>query len=60
LGDHARVTVVDSTGISDNLLSNSGGVSRHSGDEPLVDKEGRMEDDLVDYESDPYESTMRD
>jgi hypothetical protein len=59
-GDHARVTTVDSIGTSDNLLSNSGGVSEYSGDEPLADKEGRLEDDLVDYESDPYESAMRD
>jgi hypothetical protein len=57
-GDHARVTAVDSVGASANPLSNSGGVSGHSGDEPLADKEGRMEDDLVDYESDSYESAM--
>jgi hypothetical protein len=55
-GDHACVTAVDSTGASANPLSNSGGVSGHNSDEPLADKEGRMEDDLVDYESDPFES----
>jgi hypothetical protein len=59
-GDHARVTAVDSAGALDNPLSNSGGVFGHSGDEPLADKEGKLEDDLVDYESDPYESAMRD
>jgi hypothetical protein len=59
-GDHARVTAVDSAGALDNPLSNSGGVSGHSGDEPLADKEGKLEDDLVDYESDPYELAMRD
>jgi hypothetical protein len=59
-GDHACVPAVDSVGASDNPLSNSGGVSGHSGDEPLADKEGRLEDDLVDYESDPYESAMHD
>jgi hypothetical protein len=59
-GDHACVTTVNFAGASANPLSNSGGVSGHSGDEPLADKEGRMEDDLVDYESDPYESAMRD
>jgi hypothetical protein len=59
-GDHARVTAVDSAGASANPLSNSGGVSGHSGDEPLADKEGRMEDHLVDYEYDPYELAMRD
>jgi hypothetical protein len=59
-GDHACVTTVDSAGASNNPLSNSGGVSGHCGDEPLADKEGRLEDDLVDYESDPYESAIRD
>jgi hypothetical protein len=58
-GDHARVTTVDSVGASANPLSNSGGVSGHNGDKPLADKEGKMEDDLVDYESDLYESAMR-
>jgi hypothetical protein len=59
-GNHARVIAVDSVGASGNPFSNSGRVSGHGGDEPLADKEGRMEDDLVDYESDPYESAMRD
>jgi hypothetical protein len=60
LGDHACITAVDSLGASDNPLSSFGGVSGHSGDEPLADNEGRLEDDLVDYESDPYESAMHD
>ena len=59
MGNHARVTIVKSARASDNPLSNYGGVSRHSGDEPLADKEG-MEDDLVDYKSKLYESAMRD
>jgi hypothetical protein len=59
-GDHAHVTAVDSAGASANPLSNSGGVSGHNSDEALANKEGRMEDDLVDYESDPYELAMRD
>jgi hypothetical protein len=59
-GDHARVTAVGSTGASNNPLSNSGGVSGHSSNELLANKEGRLEDDLVDYKSDPYESTMHD
>jgi hypothetical protein len=59
-GDHARVIAVDSAGASTKPLSNSGGVFGHNGDEPLADKEGKMEDDLVDYKSNPYESAMRD
>jgi hypothetical protein len=37
-GDHACVTVVNSTGALDNPLSNSRGVSGHSGDEPVANK----------------------
>jgi hypothetical protein len=46
-------------GASSNPLSNSGDHSGHGGDEPVADKENMMEDDLVDYDSDPYESAMR-
>jgi hypothetical protein len=60
MGDHAHVTIVDSAGASDNPLSDSGEYSGHNGDELVADKEGRMEDDLVDYDSDPYESAMCD
>ena len=59
MDDHAVVVAVDSIGASDNCHSNSRGVSKQGGNEPLVDKEGRMEDDLVDYESDPYELALR-
>jgi hypothetical protein len=59
-GDHARVTAVDSGGASGNPLSDSGDHSEHGGDEPVADKEGRIEDDLVDHDSDPYKSAMRD
>jgi hypothetical protein len=59
-GNHARVTAIDSSGASGNPLSDFGEHSGYGGDEPVVDKEGRMEDDLVDYDSDPHESTMCD
>ena len=58
-GNHTHVIAVDFARASDNFLSQSGGVFGHNGNEPLADKEGRMEDDLVDYKSDPYESAMR-
>jgi hypothetical protein len=60
IGDHAHVTAVDSARASGNPLSDSGEHSGHGGDEPVAEKEGRMEDDLVDYESDPCESAMHD
>jgi hypothetical protein len=59
-GNHARVRAVDSIGASDNPLLNSRGVSGYGGDEPLADKEGKAEDDLVDYKSDSYESAKHD
>jgi hypothetical protein len=59
MGDHARVTVGDSGGASSNPLSDSRDHSGHSGNEPVAEKEGNMEGDLVDYESDPYKSAMR-
>jgi hypothetical protein len=58
-GDHARVTAVNYGGASGNPHLDSGDHSGHDGDEPVADKEGRMEDDLVDYDSDPYKSAMR-
>jgi hypothetical protein len=58
--DHARFTVVESAGALGNPFLDSGEHFGHSGDEPVVDKEGRMEDDLVDYDSHLYESAMRD
>ena len=60
MGDHVHVTTVNSIGALNNPLSNSGRISGDSGDKPLADKEGRMEDDLVDYESDPYEWAIHD
>jgi hypothetical protein len=59
-GDHARVTAVDFGGASGNPLSNFGDHSGQGGNEPVADKEGRMEDDFVDYNFDLYESTMHD
>jgi hypothetical protein len=58
--DHVHITAVDSARASGNPLSDSGEHSRHGGDELVAEKEGRMEDDLVDYESDPYKSAMHD
>jgi hypothetical protein len=55
-GDHARIIAVNSGGTSGNPLSDSGDHFGHGGDEPVADKEDRMEDDLVDYDSDPYKS----
>ena len=60
MDDHVGLAIVDSTRASDNPLSNSGGIFGQGGDELLADKEGMMEDDLVDYKSDPYESAIRD
>jgi hypothetical protein len=59
MGNHACVTAVDSSGALSNPLSDSGEHSGYGSDEPVAEKEGRMEDDLVDYDSDPYKSAMR-
>jgi hypothetical protein len=58
-GDHARVTATNSSGASGNLLSDFRDHSGHCSDEPVADKEDRMEDDLVDYDSNPYKSAIR-
>jgi hypothetical protein len=59
-GDHAHVPAGNSGGASGNPISDSGDHSEYGGYEPVADKEGRMEDDLVDYDCDPYESAMCD
>ena len=59
-GHHARVIAVNSGRASGNPLSDSGNHSGHDDDESVANKEDRMEDNLVDYDSDPYDLAMRD
>ena len=47
MGDHACITTVNSGRASSNPLSDSGEHSGYDGDKPVVEKEGKMEDDLV-------------
>ena len=56
-------TSEDPTGLEAALCNSSLDVCKdvlqgQGGDKPLADKEGRMEDDLVDYKSNPYELAM--
>ena len=60
MSDHVSISAVDCGEALGHPNSNITSYFGQGGEEAQVDKEGNIEDDLVDHEMDPYEEAMHD